>query len=108
MTEKGVLLKLFAGCFVNSELRMHIKASPEWKEHQIVCNGDPDSLQLVHFEDKDYLGYYLDPPCLSLKELEHLEGKVQQAIRGFFRKYQPDSPSLESLPLHIFTQAFIL
>lgn len=102
IAEKGITFKLFAGFTVNSELRMHVKMSKKWKEHEIVQKKTPDDLQLVHFNEKDYLGYYLEPSIISMQDLSSLEKKIRSAFEDFFPKYQSDS-----LSLCFFAQAFI-
>ena len=102
IAEKGLTFKLFTGFSVSSELRMHLKLSKTWKEHQIIQKKTPDDLQLVHFNDKDYLGYYLEPSMISMQDVNLLEKKIQRAFEHFFPKYQSDS-----LSLYFFAQAFI-
>ena len=102
IAEKGITFKLFAGFPVNSELRMHLKMSKQWKEHEIIHKKTPDDLQLVHFNEKDYLGYYLEPSLISMQDLNTLEKKIRNAFEDLFPKYQSDS-----LSLYFFAQAFI-
>lgn len=102
IAEKGITFKLFTGFPVNSELRMHLKLSKTWKEHQIIQKKTPDDLQLVHFNDKDYLGYYLEPSLISMQDISALEKKIRTAFEDFFPKYQSDA-----LSLYFFAQAFI-
>jgi hypothetical protein len=81
---------------------MHLKLSKTWKEHQIIQKKTPDDLQLVHFNDKDYLGYYLEPSLISMQDISALEKKIRTAFEDFFPKYQSDA-----LSLYFFAQAFI-
>lgn len=100
VSEKGITFKLFAGFLVNSELKMYIKASSEWKEHQIL--QQPGKIQLVPFEKRDYIGIYLEPAEISVKEISQLEEQIKKTLEQFFPKC-----NLEALPFYLFTQPFI-
>lgn len=102
VAEKGITFKLFAGFPVNSELKMHVKMSKNWKEHQIIQKKTSEDLQLVHFNEKDYLGYYLESSIISMQDVGALEKKIRAAFDDFFPKYSSDS-----LSLYFFAQAFI-
>ena len=98
--EKGLTFKLFAGFLVNSELRLYIKASSEWKEHQILQKST--RLQLVPFEKKVYIGVYIEPAHIAIKEINQLEEEIKKSLEKLFPNF-----NLEPFPLYLFTQAFI-
>ena len=101
VTEKGLTFKLFAGFLINSELRMHIKASPEWKEHQILQKST-EELQLVPFEKRVYIGVYIEPAYIAIKEINQVEEEIKKSLERLFPNF-----NLEPFPLYLFTQAFI-
>lgn len=103
IVKEGIAFKLFVGFLVTSELRMHLKLSEKWKEHVIVQKYAPEDLQLVHFEEKDYFGYYQDPAYLQIRDVEKVELKIRDSLMELVPKYQPDS-----LMLYLFVQSFIL
>lgn len=81
---------------------MNLKMSKKWKEHQIVHQKTADDLQLVHFNEKDYLGYYMEPSLISMQDISTLEKRIRNALEDYFPKYQSDT-----LSLNFFAQAFI-
>lgn len=97
---KGITYKLFTGFSVNSELRMHMRLSPKWKEHQIV---KPFEVMLVRYQDKEYLGCYIEHPQITLPSLEKVENQLRKEIQDIFPKYP-----LDAHKLYLFSQAFIL
>lgn len=100
--EKGISFKLFAGFLVNSELKMHIKSSSNWKEHEFLEKKNPRKLQIVPFEKRDYIGNYIEPAQISIKEIDLLEEQIKKSLEQLFPKC-----NLENLSLYFFTQAFI-
>lgn len=102
LVEKGITYKLFAGFLVSSELRMHLRNSSQWKEHQIVQDEMLENLKIAPFEGKDYLGYYIEPSYIKVNELEKIEEKIREALQKLLPKYSPNS-----LTLYLFAQAFI-
>ena len=100
--EKGFSLQLFAGFLVNSELRMYMRASDKWKEHQISPLEGIGELKLVHFQEQDYIGVYLDPPLVKLAEIQPLEEKIRSRIYALFPKYKQEGRTLQ-----FFCQTFI-
>jgi hypothetical protein len=103
LAEKGITFKLFAGFLVNAELRMHMRLSPQWKEQEILQKNALNDLKLVHFNDMDYLGIYLERTRITLQEIDSLETRIRKSLKDLFPKYPSDT-----LNLYLFTQAFIL
>lgn len=95
-------IKIFTGCHLNSEMRMHLNQSSAWKLTSIQPNKGPDHLMEVHFEGKDYFGCYCASEQIPLQELKKIETHIIDAIRH----YCPSLPS-ENLKLCIFAQVFV-
>lgn len=93
-----VTTRLFAGCCINSEIRMHLNQSIQWKHATILTEG----LQETHYHSKDYLGLYLESKLLTTNDLN----KIQQNIRDQLKIYCP-SLETENITICIFPQVFI-
>jgi hypothetical protein len=100
--EKGVTYRLFAGFWVNSEMRVHLQKSAKWKESQILRIPEEEALQIVPFEEKEYIGRYLPLPFLSINEIPKLEEALEKAVHDFCPGYL----SKKQL-LRFFAQPFI-
>lgn len=100
-TLKSVSTRLFAGCFINSEIRMHLNQSIQWK-HAILTPSADRILHEVHFHGKDYFGLYADCKKITIKDLT----MIQQNIRQELKKYCPDLV-VENIKICIFPQVFI-
>lgn len=90
--------KLFIGCRISSEIRMHLNKSIQWKHATILAEG----LKEVCYQDKEYLGFYLQSKKLTIKEL----GFFQQNIRQQLHIYCP-ALATEQLEIFIFPQVFL-
>ena len=101
-TTSGITLRLFIGCLISSELRMHLAHSSKWKELKFTLENAPQQMQLVHFKKKEYIGHYLDNALLSLKDVAHYE----KLLRSALQEICPEYPH-EKLTLRIFSQPFI-
>jgi hypothetical protein len=98
--EKNVQTRIFIGCLVTSEVRMHLKSSHPWQLAQI----DPQSSPLIetHYHNQTYVGRFLGHPFVSLQELKQHQEEVIAHLAEF-------CPALTSAPLkiQIFPQTFI-
>lgn len=102
-SEQGVIVKLFAGFHATSELKMHLAQSRLWKENLIFASNRSGTLELIHFQEKDYLGKYLTQSFLSLKDLPSIEAELKQELLKFCPKFKQ-----EKLMVRLFSQTFIL
>lgn len=90
--------KLFLGCCLTSEMRMHLDKSIQWKHATIMAEG----LQVVHYQGKDYLGLYLDAKKASLQELNALQKSIQVQLHMYCPKLETDH-----IEICIFPQVFL-
>lgn len=90
--------KLFAGCYLTSEIRMHLSKSIQWKHATIMTEG----LQIVHYHGKDYLGSYLNEKKATLQELAICQEKIQTQLHNY-------CPALEinKIEILVFAQVFL-
>lgn len=101
-SEKKLLLKLFAGILITSEIRMHLNQSIRWKEAKILKEYDPAHLLEVHFKDQNYIGKFLPEPRANLTELKQCEKEIKEALK----KYCPTLRT-ERFKIKVLFQQFI-
>ncbi|KIC74290.1 hypothetical protein DB42_BH00240 [Neochlamydia sp. EPS4] len=97
----GVNLKIFIGCLITSELRMHLNQSLLWKQNKIAPELN-SALREIHFQDKDYIGIYPTTDKISLMALKEIEKEILQLLTT----YCPLLPT-EKIKILIFSQVFI-
>lgn len=102
--ENSLTFRLFIGFPITSELKMEMNHNSKWKEIEILKNQNETgkSLQRVHFDDKEYLGHYLDCPILSLKDLPVIEENFHASFKEIFPEFKQDRLSLQ-----LFSQVFV-
>lgn len=95
-----VKLKIFTGCVITSELRMHLHQSSLWKQAKI----DPsiEDLNEARFHDKDYIGAFLTKEEVSLQDIKEVEKKILQQLKTYCPQYP-----LNKIQLLIFSQVFV-
>lgn len=98
-TKEHFFIRLFIGCPLTSELRMHLKASKIWKQEQI--QPTEHSLVETHHAERDYIGCYSSQQRLTLPELN----AIADQIRTLVLTHCPKIPS-ESLTFVSFPQLF--
>lgn len=99
-TRGGIAIKLFIGCQINSEIRMHLNASEKWKQHQIHAQGK--KFQELTFREKDYFGYLLEQDRLAIQEIRSLESRIRKELSDFCPEL-----NVEEIHLHIIPQLFL-
>lgn len=97
----SVTTRLFTGCHINSEIRMHLNQSIQWK-HVILIPSSERNLQEIHYRGKEYFGLYVESQKISLIDLTN----IQQTIKDELKNYCPDFDP-ELIKVCIFPQVFI-
>lgn len=94
----GITTRLFIGCLLTSEIKMYLSGSSEWKTAQI----EKTHLLECRFEDKDYLGLFLEGDTPDLSEIQAIETKIREKLEVFC-----PALSLDTVHLILFPQVFI-
>jgi hypothetical protein len=103
LTNTGVKLKFFLGCLLTADIELRLNQSFDWKDSKFNATESNVILSITHFQEKKYLGFYLDRDMASLAEFKDLEKKIRNALN----MYCKDLPT-DSLNLFIFSQIFII
>lgn len=101
--DNRVSVRIFVGVNVNPELRSHLNHSLPWKQALILRSTDSDVLIETHYENKTYVGVYLDGNQVTLFNLKAL----QQKIRHHLREYCPKLIGIDRIPIYVFPQIFV-
>ena len=100
--QSRTMVKIFIGCFITAELRLHLNTSQQWKQASIIPFDPSTSLQEVHYRDKNYLGQFLLKDQLTILELKDVESFIKNSIRSYCPDYL-----IDSLKICIFSQVFV-
>jgi len=92
-----VTVKLFVGFELTSKSRIHLSQSNEWKQASIIQGHSSKTLIECPYQEKTYLGRYLDSNILTIQELKN-QAKL---ISKIMETYCP-ALDLEILSLHFF------
>lgn len=65
-----ITVRIFVGIEISSEIKMRLYESSSWKDALIVDAKDPQRMQIVPFEGKNYIGRFLAYKELTLKDLD--------------------------------------
>lgn len=101
-TANQVTLRLFIGCLLTSEIKMHLNQSNQWKHLVISPTKSENDLVEVHYRGKDYLGSYLPRDTLSIDDLKKIEKPIKQSLKAYCPGLE-----VENLKLQIFAQVFV-
>jgi hypothetical protein len=99
--ENKVKLRIFIGCIITAELRLQLNTSPLWKQVKIAPAGE-NELVITHFNQKEFIGFFLSQDHISLPELKGIETKILQTLMA----YCPHFAS-EKIRILVFSQVFI-
>ena len=69
-------IKLFAGCLLTSEMKMHLRQSSAWKNAQL----EPNPLVETPYQGKDYFGRYLDHEKHTVQNLRDIQIEINTTI----------------------------
>lgn len=99
----GITVKMFVGGLLTAEIKMHLDKSQEWKQISIIPKELREAqIQQIHFQNKDYLGYFLTDDSIAINELQN----VKSAIYSFLKKTCPKF-QIDTFKVYVFPQVFI-
>jgi hypothetical protein len=101
-TTNKLNLKIFVGFRINSEIRMHLNYSDEWKQELIIRDAKGERLEEIRYQEKQYIGILLPNQRIPLYELRN----YQEKIRNVLYKYCPEL-NTETVELYVFPQLFL-
>lgn len=96
-----IRIKLFVGYPLNAEFKLQLNQSSAWKQAKIHPNNS-ERLTETYYQEKNYLGYFLEEESLTLPELKNMERKINELVH----QYCPNL-KLEAHKIYIFPQVFV-
>lgn len=94
------LIKVFIGYPLSKELSLHLEQSAHWQEAKLLCN--PKEIQIISYEDKAYLGLFIQEKAPHLTLLSHYQKHIEESLK----KYCPNFNRHQLSPV-LFSQVFI-
>lgn len=93
--------KLFLGCLLTSELKMHLNSNSEWQNSK-TDSAEFSVLKEVLYENQKYIGFYLDEQKLTLETLKEHEEKLREQVHFYCQRLD-----CSKLKCFVFSQFFI-
>lgn len=101
-TSSKITTKIFAGCHISSEIRMHLNQSIQWKNATILATPSNPGMQEINYHGKSYIGQYTSHKTLIINDIV----TSQQNIRDQLKIYCP-TLEVENIKIYVFPQVFI-
>lgn len=102
ITNKRIQLKFFLGCLLTTDLEAQLYQNQEWKQSRIMSGENNRFLQEAYFQEKKYLGLFLDQSAATYTELQDLDREIRETLLRFC----VDLP-IDTFKIFIFSQIFI-
>jgi len=96
--ENAINAKLFVGCHINGEVRMHLNESESWLQAKTQVSGKASPLVQAHFQQHDYIGRFCDNKCLSINELNEIESEVRSHLVEYCPKLDVNKLAMIVIP----------
>ncbi len=100
--QQGLKLRVFVGCLIDSEVRMHLAYSDVWKREQVIRTDEGETLDKIKHEEKEYVGHTIDHATLSLDEVHEHEQYVRRALS----RYCPEL-DVDKFKISVISQLFL-
>lgn len=94
----SVQIRIFLGCILNKEVKLHLQQSSKWKEAKLV--GEPILIE-TRWQEKEYIGCYI-PSLLTYDQLKEKEREVKTQLQIYCPKLNLDKHSI-----YLFSQLFL-
>ena len=74
--QSPLLVKLFIGFPLTTEIKMHLSQSESWKQEQAIASSETTSLQTIWYKEKEFIGIFFEQSSPSIKEVKSLEQQI--------------------------------
>ena len=98
----NISTRIFLGCQLNSEVRIHLNNSASWKREKALPGESQQRLEEIRYRDQDFIGFFLRKEEPSLEDLKEAMKAVQTLLQGHCGDLKVDS-----LKTAIFPQVFL-
>jgi hypothetical protein len=95
--ENRVSVKIFLGFELTSEIRIHLAQSNEWKQASISRSSE--TLLECPYQEKAYLGRYLESGILTISELKIQAKLINKEMETYCPTLNFETPTLHLFPL---------
>jgi hypothetical protein len=102
VTNNRIKVKFFVGCHLTPDIEMKLSRSLDWKHSRIGSVENSQALSEAYFQEKKYLGLFLDKPMATLAELKSLEKEIRDLLTSYCSEFP-----IDSMKFFIFSQIFI-
>ncbi len=99
---KRAILKIFAGFYLTSELKMNLDASQEWNLLKILPKSENHKLMITRFEGDEYIGVYLTSESIEVQHLKDIHEDLEKKVISLCPKLNPNK-----LQFKLFSQPLI-
>ncbi|MEI8366311.1 MAG: hypothetical protein WCF65_07820 [Parachlamydiaceae bacterium] len=107
--KKTCIVRIFTGCLVTSEIKMHLNHSIKWKQTCIMPaeSSQIPSLKIVYHEGKEYIGCFIDHTAenaaiTTTAEIAALGVQIKQLLAEYFPQYET-----KNVEMFVFPQVFV-
>ncbi len=102
-TNNRVTLKIFVGFLLSPDIELRLNQNLQWKQWRIDSSENQRPLSETYFQEKKYIGYFLDNPAAPFIEIKAAEREITEWFSGFLQ-----DPGSEALKFYVFSQIFII
>jgi hypothetical protein len=77
---------------------MHLNNSELWNQTKLHLQGTEETLIQTHFEQGDYIGYFLESDLVTVQELRGLESIMRSRLQNYCPKLDTTKLKISLLP----------
>jgi hypothetical protein len=78
-----IIVRIFVGIEVNFEIKMRLNESLLWKDALILASKEPKIIKIVPFQNKNYIGRFLNFKEVTLKDLDQEANQIVEELLGY-------------------------
>ncbi len=105
LTEKKIITKMFFGCVITTELRLHLEKSHLWKNYKL-CSKTENSADLhfteTHHDERCFFGIFIKNNTTTTEELRAFENQIKNKLNEFCSNFNTNA-----LKCSVFSQIFL-
>lgn len=96
--ESKIAVKLFVGCLLNAESKMHLQNSISWKQMQIDKENHTENFKQIHYQNHEYFGLFAEQERITLQDLKSIEALIRKAFEDFCPKLNKNTLKVVVFP----------
>ena len=81
--KESIQVRLFIGCVINSEMRLHLSLSQLWQNDKLFNQREELALKEISYQSKEYIGILLATSHIAFEQIQIKTEFIRQKLEQY-------------------------